>query len=158
MSVNRQPATLWVYPTGGRAKKFHLPAVDGGARTGVVWLACRGFITTAIAVLEPPEHLELCDDCVLSGMEQPSVYRFFDAADRLLYVGCTSNIIRRFMQHSSPLSPSLAWWPVQRRHVIETFGSMPEAFAAEDRIIDTELPLFAKSRRLAIRQLQEAVA
>jgi hypothetical protein len=152
---------LWVYGTKSRRSKFHLAdaTVDRWSLGKLEeWNVARcGQLLTSGALSDvPPEHLELCDRCVLVDLFGPSVYRFFDAVDRLLYVGCSDSLWQRFMSHASPSSKSRAWWPLQRRHTIETFPSKAEAFRAETIAINTEKPLFMPSRKKALRELAVA--
>lgn len=77
-----------------------------------------------------------------------SLYRFFDAEGRLLYVGATANPFRRLAEHSATrdiakvVSVTLEWFP-----------SRLDAVLAEDRAILSERPAWniakpAKPRKL----------
>lgn len=64
------------------------------------------------------------------------VYRAFDAADRLLYVGCTNDVEARMKSHAA----SSPWFVYMDRFTTEPFGSRAEAEAAEARAIGEEHP------------------
>lgn len=67
-----------------------------------------------------------------------ALYRFFDAQDRLLYVGISTWGIRRWREHSR----SKDWWPDVVRTTIEHYPSREAAAAAEVEAIRTEHPLY----------------
>jgi predicted GIY-YIG superfamily endonuclease len=136
-----------VYSTHAQSAKFHLPNASCSAGSPVdpvlgVLTRCGNRLIRFASSLPEPGHLQLCDECVLTDMLQPSVYRFFDSGSRLLYVGCTDNVLRRFREHASPTSSSAGWWSLQRRHTITTYGTKAAAFAAESAAIASERPLF----------------
>lgn len=64
------------------------------------------------------------------------VYRFYDAADRLLYVGLTLNLKQRLSAHRRR-----AWWPEVTRQRIEWFEGRREAKAAERAALASEAPI-----------------
>lgn len=66
-----------------------------------------------------------------------AVYRQFAADGRLLYVGCTSNPLRRMEVHAS----KSRWFREIARIEIEWFDSGDEALAAELEAIRTEGPV-----------------
>ncbi|MFE7580761.1 hypothetical protein ACFU5Y_04235 [Streptomyces gardneri] len=66
-----------------------------------------------------------------------SLYRFFDEAGRLLYVGVTTNCQQRCTQHRST-----PWWPLAVRHSIEPCKSLFDGLRAEVAAIRTEAPLY----------------
>lgn len=82
---------------------------------------------------ETPE--DICERCSLwhTGW---MVYRYFDAAGRLLYVGRTGDALGRMLAHSKN-SP---WWPQVVSHVHTPFVSFREAHAEELRAIREEAP------------------
>lgn len=68
----------------------------------------------------------------------PVVYRIFDADDRLIYIGATSNLEQRLIGHGSA-----AWWyPLLHRIETEPQPSMEDALAAELAAIHAEKPAF----------------
>lgn len=73
--------------------------------------------------------------------EEPSVattvYRFFDASDRLLYVGVTHRARQRIADHAADKD----WWADVVRATFEHFPSRHEALKAEARAISLEDPL-----------------
>lgn len=64
------------------------------------------------------------------------VYRAFDGADRLLYVGSTNDVEARMKSHNN----SSAWAVFMARYTVEEFHSKNEADAAEARAIAEEHP------------------
>ena len=76
-----------------------------------------------------------------SDSAQPTaLYRFYDDANRPLYIGITRNLAVRLRQHASKSS----WWPqVQRRETV-WYDSRPEARAAEIEAIGAERPIHNK--------------
>ncbi len=73
----------------------------------------------------------------LTEVEQTAVYRFFNAADELLYVGITGDPRARWAQHAA----EKAWWPDVVRHTVEWLPSREEALAAKAAAITAEAPL-----------------
>lgn len=69
--------------------------------------------------------------------EPAGLYRFYDAAGRLLYVGVSRNLASRWAQHESEKS----WWPAVARKTVVMYGSRREAELAEGRAIRSESPL-----------------
>lgn len=70
--------------------------------------------------------------------ERTALYRLYDAAGRLLYIGITKAPTTRWQQHGREKADS--WWPDVARKTIEWFDSRPEAEAAEYAAIRTEGP------------------
>jgi hypothetical protein len=71
-----------------------------------------------------------------------TVYRYYDAAGRLLYVGVTGNGHYRAHAHSRG---SVPWWPLVARGEFEHFTTMAEAFSEELRQITTLRPAYNKA-------------
>lgn len=69
-----------------------------------------------------------------------SLYRHYDAAGRLLYVGISFSVLTRTAQHAA-YSP---WWDDVARIDVEGFPNRSEAEAAEVAAIKDEKPLFNK--------------
>lgn len=65
------------------------------------------------------------------------LYRFFDANDRLLYVGISFSAVARASQHRSEKD----WWPDVARMEVEHLQTRSAALAAESAAIRTEKPL-----------------
>lgn len=65
------------------------------------------------------------------------LYRFYDAEDRLLYVGLTTNPGRRVEKHRSEKS----WWEEVNRIEIEHFDDLSTLRMAERTAIESERPL-----------------
>lgn len=71
--------------------------------------------------------------------EQPTtLYRLFDEAGVLLYIGVAGNPGRRFEQHAS----GKAWWGQVAACRLAHYSSRPEALAAERQAILAEHPRF----------------
>jgi predicted GIY-YIG superfamily endonuclease len=66
-----------------------------------------------------------------------ALYRLFDDAGRLLYVGTSIDPDRRFSQHRS----SKWWWPRVAGVELAWFADTPTARAAEDVALATEASL-----------------
>ncbi|MFF5801614.1 GIY-YIG nuclease family protein [Streptomyces albogriseolus] len=73
----------------------------------------------------------------LTEAEHTAVYRFFNAADELLYVGITGDPRSRWVQHAA----EKAWWPDVVRHTVQWLPSREAALAAEAAAIVAEAPL-----------------
>lgn len=67
-----------------------------------------------------------------------AVYRFFDSAGVLLYVGKTRNPTARWKTHASTKS----WWSEVTKSVIDWHSSEKAALAAETDAIATEHPRY----------------
>jgi DNA-binding transcriptional regulator YhcF (GntR family)/predicted GIY-YIG superfamily endonuclease len=72
-----------------------------------------------------------------------ALYRLFDAADRLLYVGISANPEGRFAQHAA----SRSWWPDVARTTITWLADRTEAERAEANAIAAENPLRNMSKQ-----------
>jgi len=80
------------------------------------------------------------------------VYRLFDAAGRLVYVGMTSDFGRRLNDHAGK-----AWFLAVTAITVERFPGYADAVLAEDQAINTENPIRNKvgiSREEATRRKQ----
>ena len=65
-----------------------------------------------------------------------TVYRLYDNQQRLIYVGCTYDLIKRLKTHQKT-----AWWyPQIERIVTEAHPTHRQGLTAEARIRDTEHP------------------
>lgn len=74
-----------------------------------------------------------------------ALYRLFDAAGDLLYVGITNNVKVRMQGHRA----DKRWWPEVVEKRITWYPNRPDAAAAEDRAIKTEDPRYDRSYRQA---------
>lgn len=70
------------------------------------------------------------------------VYRAFDSAGRLLYVGCTADVERRMRQHAW----GSAWHPYMTSLVVSDRFPIDRAQALEDEAIKDERPFFNKTK------------
>lgn len=73
--------------------------------------------------------------------ERTAVYRLYDEADALLYVGASRDPDYRFKNHAG-ISP---WWPLVRRTAVEWHATRPDAETAEDAAIDDEHPRYNRT-------------
>jgi predicted GIY-YIG superfamily endonuclease len=79
-------------------------------------------------------------------MSKTTLYRIYDATDRLLYVGVTGNWFERVAQHAN----GKGWWDDVATIKVQAFDSRAEALAAETQAIRTEHPLHnVRHRRIA---------
>lgn len=87
-------------------------------------------------VNKPPEPVIPEAEITGPGVPTTALYRFYDADDRLLYVGVSDNLAARFKFHRQT-----QWWSAVARKTIAWYGTRNKAFAAEDWAIKTECPL-----------------
>jgi predicted GIY-YIG superfamily endonuclease len=73
--------------------------------------------------------------------ERTALYRFYDANDRLLYVGITTNPKRRWYAHSR----DKYWWPEVTRKAIEWFETRKSAERIEKIEIAEERPVYNRN-------------
>jgi DNA-binding transcriptional regulator YiaG len=69
--------------------------------------------------------------------ERTAVYRCYDVAGILLYVGVSNDIGFRWRQHAL----DKPWWPQVQRQTVDWYGSRPEALAAEMAAIIADKPV-----------------
>jgi hypothetical protein len=67
-----------------------------------------------------------------------ALYRFYDAAGALLYVGITHDIEERWGNHRT----TKEWWPDVAHQTVEWYDTRPAALAAEVVAIRTEEPRY----------------
>lgn len=72
----------------------------------------------------------------------PTVYRTYDEADRLLYVGVTDNVVQRLCSHKN-MSP---WMNLGRTYSTQEFRTRGLAERAEYYAIEREGPLYNEDR------------
>ena len=84
-----------------------------------------------------------CEDVALG----PCVYRCFNSAGRLIYIGSSEARLSRFQIHETQ-SP---WWPEVAKTTDERYPTIFQARAAERLAIIAEMPLYNKqyNRRAA---------
>jgi predicted GIY-YIG superfamily endonuclease len=70
--------------------------------------------------------------------ERTALYRFFDCANDLLYVGITKSFGQRWLNHSQ----KKPWWSEVRSHTAEWLDSRHEAEAAEKQAVISERPKY----------------
>lgn len=69
---------------------------------------------------------------------RPTLYRYFDAEGRLLYVGVTTGHMERMLQHSL----AALWWTDAMSCTLVHFTDEDAMHAAEREAITTERPLY----------------
>lgn len=85
-------------------------------------------------------------------MTQPTtLYRFYDASGRLLYVGIAGNPGRRFNEHSR----DKGWWANVTRSTMEHFPTREEALWAEEVAIKVEHPAHNVVHNRSVRPAEE---
>lgn len=131
-----------------QARRAHLVAEtmtvwNSGAFVDLMGSARCGRILASAAVhFEVPDDVELCDDCALAGFPGAAcVYRFYDSAGQVLYIGCTINLAARILGHAKSQQSS-AWWPLADHWTYEAYDDHGEALRAEARAIVAEQPLY----------------
>lgn len=73
---------------------------------------------------------------VITG-EPTGLYRFYDAANVLLYIGISRNLYARWGQHEADKT----WWPLVVTRTVVMYPSRPEAEEAEGVAIRAENPV-----------------
>jgi predicted GIY-YIG superfamily endonuclease len=74
-------------------------------------------------------------------VQAAAVYRCFDSANRLLYVGYSADPPARLRTHSK----SATWWPLVDYRTLEWFPTTAEAAHAEHQAILIECPIYNKA-------------
>lgn len=142
------PPQLWLVSDAMAAPSAHLvdwavAVWDGdqpyfGARG-----RCGAQVLRARFVDEPPGDV-FCDSCLLRDYVPPVVvYRIFDIRGRLLYVGCSVNLLARIGWHRA----NQDWWPDVASVTSVEFDTQVDALAVEREAIRTERPLYNRSTR-----------
>ena len=119
---------------GGVAAVFK----GGQARFGARWLCGGG--SADVQILADAEAqggvCPRCEDIALG----PSVYRCFDAAGDLIYIGSSTAHLKRMQTHETQTS----WWPEVADVTTRRFECITEARAAERLAILAEHPKYNK--------------
>ena len=79
-------------------------------------------------------------ETVLKACEPTALYRFYDSLGSLLYIGITSNITSRLVQHER----AQPWWRLVARVEVEHHSNRAAALSAEQAAIYAESPRFNK--------------
>ena len=95
-------------------------------------------------------------------MTKTALYRFFDADGKLLYVGITGDIRRRWKQHEQ----GKPWWPSVAEKAVTWHGSRIDAEIAELEAIRDEEPehnwqtpnITEEERRQRLRKIRDQIA
>lgn len=105
--------------------------------------ACGRYSNRAVLLVDVNEDTNFCDDCLLDGFQPTVVYRMWNAADHLIYVGSTADLLVRLYVHSRQ-----TWWFAQAvRVTYEIHPTEADARIAESIAIKTEQPLYNRQRR-----------
>lgn len=91
--------------------------------------------------VEPPDDLDFCDGCLTNEERTFVVYRLYDAVDRLLYVGYTSDLPYRVYKHRR----GSEFGALVARTEYDVYPTGWLAEKAEVRAIQTLRPLFNRS-------------
>ena len=100
------------------------------------------------AVLRRKGHAVPLRHCSIKIGEGKAVYRHYDAAGVLLYVGCSGNVIFRTATHAT----TAVWFQEIVRIDVQWFDSAEEACEAELVAIQTENPVHNKYGKLMRRK------
>lgn len=93
--------------------------------------------------LAEPGNRDWCYVCKYA--QQPLVYRFYDMAVRVIYIGSTDTFAARQQRHER----SSEWWPDVASIRLEHFPTYDEALVAERRAIRAERPVHNIAHNLA---------
>lgn len=99
-------------------------------------LACGSWTTNGIVLPSMEAAAAACAVCK-DTLKGACVYRCFNAAGELLYIGSTGVFLSRLKQHAS----GTTWWDQVADVQDERFPTLPEARAAELAAISAEKPL-----------------
>lgn len=133
----------------GAEKVFDCPLCGGAGTLAVhigrawlgeprfIWRCDNGCPPAALrgALIEAGIALGCLGDYAGPG-ERTALYRMFDAADDLLYIGISNNFGRRWKQEAE----SKEWYPWVHRQTVEWYDSRTEALDAEELAIKAEHP------------------
>lgn len=86
---------------------------------------------------------DMCYICKYA--QQPLVYRFYDVAVRVIYIGATDSFAARQQAHER----SSEWWPDVASIRLERFPTYSHALVAERRAIRAERPVHNIAHNLA---------
>lgn len=107
---------------------------SGRVRFAARW-ACGGAAQTAVLIADA-SSFRTCRACEDKLDPQPVVYRCFDSAGNLLYIGSTFQRNQRFRSHEL----TSQWWAQAADIKLEKFQSIAEARFAEAKAIFAEKP------------------
>jgi hypothetical protein len=136
--------TVWATPRSGTIAHMMRGASACVDREKIFYKAhwfC-GAISSQDVVLLPEEHgLKVCQGC-LDGADGPTLYRCWNAAGELLYIGIAKARRRRMAQHTRD-----PWWPSVADVTFENFPLIEHALVAERMAIRAEQPLHNRMYR-----------
>lgn len=113
---------------------------NGRARFAARFL-CGGHSLNAGALANADAYGGICAVCADAKLG-PGVYRFLNAAERVIYIGSSEKPLKRQMQHRSK-SP---WWPEVAEVQVTRYPTIFEASAAERIAQDAEEPIHNRPR------------
>jgi hypothetical protein len=111
---------------------------NNAARFGARFL-CGGCSTDVVVLRDADMYGGVCPFCE-DAAEGPCVYRCFNAARDLIYIGSAEKFLRRLQGHES----RTPWWPEVAETAADRFPTIFEARAAERLAILAEQPLYNK--------------
>jgi hypothetical protein len=110
-----------------------------------VWFAtrwkCYGGVVGGIFSPSPDATGARCARCATADLSGPGVYRLYDGAGLLLYLGSSMYPHLRILEHRSK-----AWWPDVARTEVTECGDVFSARAAETRALATEPSVYNRRR------------
>lgn len=141
VTTNLRPKALWGSGPGRNAKTHMVYSAfaewDNGHPVANAVARCGNLMHRVRFAMTPELDREICDECLLADYRPETVYRLFNAAGELLYVGYTFNPIARIKGHRRE-----SYWGSEIASVrLEFFDSEKLARSAEARIINDEKPL-----------------
>lgn len=140
---------------GARCSDIGQPGVgysfEEGSRAPVMFRAAmvEDHEAELIAIGQVPQGMRRAD-----GGQETALYRWWDAADTLLYVGITNHIGRRTNQHGD----EKPWMRDAVRSTVQWYPSREDAAKAEIIAINTEGPLHNEQHNTRRRALRRKVA
>jgi hypothetical protein len=113
---------------------------ENRAQFAASWL-CGGGSTDVVGVIDASDYDGICARC--EDVVQPGIYRCFNAAGELLYIGCTIRYNARIKSHAA----TTPWWSEVADVTREVFGNELEARKAERLAIRNEAPKYNRVHR-----------
>ncbi|HXJ63028.1 MAG TPA: GIY-YIG nuclease family protein [Actinomycetota bacterium] len=102
----------------------------------------RDYIAAFRRWTSPPEGYERHVIWSSGGVSEPThVYHFYDRQGRLLYVGITNDLKRRWAQHEA----DKPWWHLVARKESVQYPTREEAERVEEHQIRTHRPMFNRA-------------
>ena len=122
------------------SSKFYAYFQDGKVRFVADYL-CGNGNNNAVVLTSVDAHYGMCEVCE-DAAKGPCVYRCFNEAGDLLYIGSTKTYLRRLQSHGTQSE----WWPDVAATKAQRFPTLHEARVAERQAIGTENPIHNRQR------------